>query len=72
MSNILTITQIITAVLMIAAILMQSGGAGLGAAFGGSNDIYTTKRGAEKTIFRATIIFSFLFLALGAARLFLV
>jgi preprotein translocase subunit SecG len=72
MSNILTIAQIITAILLMATILLQSAGAGLGAAFGGSGDVYATKRGAEKTIFRATIIFAFLFLALGSARLFLV
>jgi len=72
MSNILTIAQIITAVLMTITILLQSGGSGLGSAFGGSGDVYATKRGAEKTIFRATILFAFLFLGLGAARLFMV
>ena len=70
MSNILTIAQIASAVLMVVGIMLQSSGSGLGSAFGGSGDVYMTKRGAEKTIFNATIVFAFLFVALGAARLF--
>jgi len=71
MSQILTISQIIVAVLMVVGILMQSSGSGLGSAFGGGGDVYLTKRGAEKTIFVATIVMAALFILLGAVRLFI-
>ncbi len=44
----LDIIQIILAVLLITAILLQNRGAGLGATFGGEGNIYRTKRGAER------------------------
>lgn len=65
--TILNIIQLITAVLLIVAILMQSRGTGLGAAFGGEGNVYRTKRGLEKTLFRGTIVLAVIFLgtALG-------
>lgn len=71
MNNILTIAQVVTAILLMASILMQSSGAGLGGAFGGNAQVYSTKRGAEKVVFYASIVFSILFLGLGVARLVL-
>ncbi len=65
------IIQIITAVLLITAILLQSRGSGLGAAFGGEGNVYRTKRGVEKMLFIATIILSIIFLGLALANLFL-
>lgn len=70
MQNILYIVQIIISVLLIVCILLQQKGSGLGAAFGGDSAVYRTKRGAEKFIFRLTIILSFLFLATALANLF--
>jgi protein translocase SecG subunit len=71
MPDFLTIIQLVAAVLMVVMILMQSGGAGLGSAFGGGGgDVYATKRGAEKTIFRSTIAFAFVFVIIGVIRLF--
>lgn len=70
MSNLLAILQIIAGVLMVIGILIQTSGSGLGSVFGGSSDIYLTKRGAEKTIFVATIVLAIAFLGFGAARLF--
>ena len=57
----LNVLQIVLAVLLTACILIQQKGAGLGAAFGGSSNVYSTKRGAEKIIFRATIVLAILF-----------
>ena len=71
MTNILNISQIIVTILMIIAILMQNRGSGLGSAFGGEGNVYMTKRGAEKTIFIATIILVTLFLGLGILRIIL-
>lgn len=71
MQNILTIAQIVTGLLMVAGILMQQSGSGLGSAFGGEGNVYLTKRGAEKNIFIATIVMAGLFLGLGVVRLFI-
>lgn len=59
---IIDIIQIISAILLIIAILMQSKGSGLGSAFGGSDNVATKKRGAEKGLFILTIILSIIFL----------
>lgn len=64
------ILQIIVSVLLVMAILLQNRGAGLGASFGGGGEIYRTKRGAEKFLFRATIILIAVFMALALAGLF--
>lgn len=70
-SNILTISQVIISVLMIITILMQQRGGGLSGAFGGESTIYSTRRGVEKIIFRATIVLAILFVATAVWRLFL-
>ena len=61
----LQIIQIIVAVLLSLAILMQNKGTGLGAAFGGGGAVFSTKRGAEKKLFTATIILAVLFFAIS-------
>ncbi len=50
--------QIALAVLLIAAVLLQQTGAGMGGAFGGDNfsAAYHTRRGSEKVLFYATIV----------------
>lgn len=62
---ILLIIQIVIAVLLVASILMQSQGAGLGGAFGGGGESYHTKRGIEKSLFYATIVLVVLFTAVS-------
>ncbi|MDQ5970228.1 MAG: preprotein translocase subunit SecG [Patescibacteria group bacterium] len=71
MNNILNIVQIVISILLIVAILLQQKGSGLGSTFGSDSAIYRTKRGAEKFIFRLTIVLSFLFLASALASLFI-
>lgn len=63
----LEIIQIILAILLVGAVLIQNRGTGLGAAFGGEGNIYRTKRGLEKYLFTATIILAVLFLATALA-----
>ena len=58
----LPIIQTILSILLIAAILLQSKGAGLGATFGGEGNVYSSRRGFEKTLFLTTIVLSILFL----------
>ena len=64
---ILKIAQLVLALLLIASILLQSRGAGLGAAFGGGGNVFRTKRGAEKKLFQLTIVFAILFLGVSLA-----
>lgn len=54
--------QIILGILLILVILLQSKGAGIGSTFGGELAMYRTKRGAEKLLFRLTILLSVLFI----------
>lgn len=59
-----TILQFITigsAILMILSILLQQRGASLGAGFGSSGELYTTRRGLDKNLFEVTIIFAVIF-----------
>ncbi|MGB4768191.1 MAG: preprotein translocase subunit SecG [Candidatus Saccharimonas sp.] len=50
-----------SAVLMMIAILLQQRGASLGAGFGGSSELYTTRRGLDKNLFEVTIILAVVF-----------
>ncbi len=60
-----------TATLLVIAILFQQKGSGLSSAFGGEGNIYTTKRGLEKILFRVTIVLGILFLTLSLLNLLL-
>ena len=68
LESILNILQIILAVLLVIAIMLQARGTGLGAAFGGGGNVYRTKRGAEKKIFQVTIVLSILFFGVALAN----
>lgn len=46
----------ISAVLSILLILLQRRGASLGAGFGSSGELYTTRRGLERSLFNATVV----------------
>jgi len=64
----LDITLIITSIALIASVILQSKGAGLGGLTGmDSGGIFTARRGIEKTLFRITIILSVLFFCLAIA-----
>lgn len=59
-----TVLQIITvgsAILLIISILLQQRGASLGAGFGSSGELYTTRRGFDKNLFEVTIVFAVVF-----------
>lgn len=64
----LNIALIVLAVLLVGAILLQARGTGLGSAFGGEGNVYRTKRGVEKILFRATIACAVLFFAATLAK----
>lgn len=67
MVTILSIIQIILAVILIASILLQRSSAGIGALGGGESvDAgYHTRRGFEKILFNATIVFAVVFVVVS-------
>ena len=65
MNQILLIAQFIISTLLIIAILLQQRGSSLGSAFGGSGTSYTSRRGTEKHIFRASIVLTIIFIVLA-------
>lgn len=67
MSDILPIIQIIIAIALIGAILLQSRGTGLSSVFGGESTFYHTRRGIEKIIFWVTIVLAVIFVATSVA-----
>jgi len=65
MSGILSILQIATSLALIAVVLLQAQGTGLGGLFGGGSEEYRSKRGVEKILFYLTIGLSVIFLGLS-------
>ncbi len=69
-ANILQYVTLGSGVLMILCILLQQRGASLGAGFGSSGELYTTRRGLDKSLFDATIVLAVVFvLSIMAALL---
>lgn len=62
MDSILQMVTIGSAVLMVLAILLQQRGASLGAGFGSSGELYTTRRGLDKSLFEFTIVMAVIFI----------
>ena len=61
----LDIALIITSIALIASVILQSKGAGLGGLTGAdTGGIFTARRGIEKTLFRVTIGLSIIFFVL--------
>lgn len=68
MSAYLNIGLIITSIALVASVILQSKGAGLGGLTGGdTGGVFSARRGIEKTLFRITIGLSFLFFGLAIA-----
>ena len=63
------IAQIVLAVSLVLAILLQVHGGGLGGIFGQADTVYRTKRGVEKTLFQLTIALAVLFIVISIIRL---
>lgn len=60
---ILQMISVISGILMILMILLQQRGATLGAGFGSSGELYTSRRGTDKSLFDATIFMAVIFVA---------
>jgi preprotein translocase subunit SecG len=65
----LTVAQMILAAALIASILLQQRGTGLGGAFGGEVTAYRSRRGIERTLFRLTILLAVLFVVFSLLNL---
>ena len=60
--------ELTLSVLLIVCVLLQSRGASVGTAFGGTGTIYRTKRGLEKILLKATVVLGILFAATSLLR----
>jgi len=59
------IALLIVSLVLIAGLLLQVRGGGLGGIFGQQAGVYRTKRGMEKTLFRLTIVMMAIFVILA-------
>lgn len=61
LTTILQITIFVSAGLMVLLILLQQRGASLGAGFGSSGELFTERRGLEKSMFNTTLVLAVVF-----------
>jgi preprotein translocase subunit SecG len=72
MEKILDIGLILTSIALVASIILQSKGAGLGGLSGAdTGGVFTARRGIEKTLFYVTIVFSVVFFVLAITTVIL-
>ncbi|OGK53191.1 preprotein translocase subunit SecG [Candidatus Roizmanbacteria bacterium RIFCSPLOWO2_01_FULL_44_13] len=70
MKNLLLIINIVLSIIIVVFILIQGKGAGLGSAWGGGGEMFTTRRGVEKAILWATTITIVVFFIVSLVNLF--
>lgn len=58
---IITVIEMLIAVLLIASVILQQRGSEAGVIFGGGGQTYRSKKGIEKVLFYSTIILASLF-----------
>ncbi len=71
LTQILNILLIIDSILLIISVLLQSKGVGLSSTFGGGGDFYRSRRGVEKILYYATIVFAVILFGISVALLIL-
>ena len=59
--------QLVLALVLIAAVLLQTQNAGLGSAFGQSDSFRSTRRGPEKLLYNFTIVVAVVFFLISIA-----
>lgn len=65
MPTYLLVAQILVSAALIASVLFQLRGGGIGGIFGQADSVYRTRRGIESTLFRLTIILVVLLVVLA-------
>lgn len=71
LNSILKFADILVMVILIIIIALQNKSSGLGGVFGGAGNIVQTRRGFEKWLFYATIVFGTLFVGINIGFLFI-
>jgi preprotein translocase subunit SecG len=62
----LSLGQILVSTLLIALVLLQVRGTGFGAALGGQDASFRTRRGLQRSLHRLTIVVVFIFIGMSA------
>lgn len=70
LQNIFTVFQILVAIGLVAAILLQAPEGGLSPVFGGGGEMYRSKRNVEKFLIIATIVLSVILAVVSFVLLF--
>lgn len=65
--KLITVAQLVVAILLTVSILLQNRGSGLSSAFGGDFGGYYTKRGMEKFLFYLSMTLGAIFIGLAIA-----
>jgi preprotein translocase subunit SecG len=65
--EILIVGQMLVSIALMASVLLQARGAGLGATFGGDSSVYRSRRGIEKRLFQFTVVLVVLFVIFSIA-----
>lgn len=60
-ANALQIVTLVSGILVMVLILLQARGASLGAGFGASGELFTTRRGIDKSLHEVTIVMVIIF-----------
>ncbi len=64
----LGIAQVVLAVALIVAVLVQSKGEELGGVFGGAQSVYQTRRGVDRLLFTITVFLAIAFFVLAVVN----
>ena len=70
MDPLLAFGHVLVSIGLIASVLLQARGAGLGSTFGGDSSVYRSRRGVEKRLFQFTIALAVLFVVFSYAAYF--
>ncbi|HJX68773.1 MAG TPA: preprotein translocase subunit SecG [Dehalococcoidia bacterium] len=65
MPTYLLVAQILVSVSLVATVLFQLRGGGIGGIFGQADSVYRTRRGIESTLFKLTIILAVVLVVLA-------
>lgn len=71
LANILQIVTLVSGILIMLLVLLQARGASLGAGFGSSGELFTTRRGIDKSLHEATIVMTIIFVLAMVVNLIL-
>lgn len=69
MKDIILIASIVLSTIIVALVLLQNKGAGLGGAWGGGGEMFQTRRGLEKVTLHLTIVCIGIFFILSFVNL---